>query len=108
MRKRCRIDSLDPLSASFQALLSLLWTLATLLASCRALVVSQQLCGSGKGGSSERGRRLKYVFGDALLDGEDCLGPDGIPYPRWGTQRNRMCVQRFIAAFSMHPIIVTK
>ena len=83
VRKRCAALNHFPL-LFIQALLSLLWTLTALLASCRALVVSQQLCGSGKGGSSSErgGRRLKYVFGDALLDGEDCLGPDGIPYPR--------------------------
>ena len=46
--------------------------LAMEMASC------QQYCGG-----SRNGKKLQYVFGDAMIDSSDCLGPDGTPYPMY-------------------------
>uniref|UniRef100_A0A0K2TCY3 Putative LOC100742230 [Bombus impatiens] n=1 Tax=Lepeophtheirus salmonis TaxID=72036 RepID=A0A0K2TCY3_LEPSM len=35
-----------------------------------------------KGSSANcHGKKLKYIYGDALRDGENCMGPDGFSYP---------------------------
>ncbi|CAB4056016.1 unnamed protein product [Lepeophtheirus salmonis] len=40
-----------------------------------------------KGSSANcHGKKLKYIYGDALRDGENCMGPDGFSYPRMHVQ----------------------
>ena len=33
------------------------------------------------GGAGIGNKKLQYVFGDAMVDSPNCLGPDGTPYP---------------------------
>ena len=38
---------------------------------------SREYCG----GAGIGNKKLQYVFGDAMVDSPNCLGPDGTPYP---------------------------
>lgn len=54
---------------------------------CLILQITSVLCtvihttSSKLSGKCEGGGGLKYLWGDALSDSPDCLGPNDMPYP---------------------------
>lgn len=46
------------------------------MSECQATLLEQHVHCEGNG------QQLKYLWGDALSDKPDCLGPNNMPYPR--------------------------